>query len=74
MRTPVETYRGVDIFRTRLVLCLPAQVFPKDSEWYEAQVGGWLYVGSLERVKQTIDDKLGPPPEPAPGVPNRTVP
>jgi hypothetical protein len=66
MTTPVETYRGVPIFRSRLILCLPGNVSSPGDVWYEAKIGGWLFVGSLERLRRAIDEKLGPPePDPS---------
>jgi hypothetical protein len=58
MQIPVETYRGVAIFKSRLVLCLANYNPASTHEWHEAMVGGWLMVGTLEQLRREIDKRL----------------
>jgi hypothetical protein len=59
MRTVVAIYRGVDIYRSRTILCIK-EVIKSPQTWYEASVKGWLLIGSLESVRHQIDNLLGP--------------
>jgi hypothetical protein len=58
MRTAVAVYKGVEICRSKLVLCLPGAAPESLKDWYEATVDDWLIVGSLEGVQEQIDQRL----------------
>jgi hypothetical protein len=55
----IETYRGIDIYKTQTVLCDP-EIAQKVTQPCEAELDGWRLVGSLQGVKEEIDRKLGP--------------
>jgi hypothetical protein len=58
MQTPVALYRGIEIHRSKLVLCLPELEAVLPPDWYEARVGEWVIVGCLERVQEEIEKRL----------------
>jgi len=55
---PIAVYKGIEIRRSHLVLCLPEQAPGVPRAWYEARIGDWLLVGSLQSIKEHIDEKL----------------
>lgn len=55
---PIAVYKGIEIRRSHLVLCLPDLSPGVPRVWYEAKMGDWLLVGSLQSIKQHIDEKL----------------
>jgi hypothetical protein len=54
---PIAVYKGIEIRRSHLVLCLPDLSPSVPRAWYEAKIGEWLLVGSLQSIKEHIDEK-----------------
>jgi hypothetical protein len=63
MRTPVEIYRGIAIRKSPIALCLSSQSKPP-ADQFEATLDGWLLVGTLQAVREKIDQMLEAQGEP----------
>ena len=64
MSTVVAIYRGIEIYRSKTLLCLDETARPTQIG-YEAHVNGWLVIGSLEGLRKHIDSVLGPNSSPS---------
>jgi hypothetical protein len=60
MRHVIETYRGIEIYRSETQFCDP-DIAKKIDQPCEAVVEGWRLIGNLQDVKEEIDRKLGSP-------------